>query len=167
MTKFLVAERFTSPEGEGIYTGTMMRFIRFAGCSVGKSVCAACDTDFERAMPWRGGGEFTDGELAEWIGEYPHVEFTGGEPLDRDLEPIVIAVQERYGPGTLFHVQTSGTIDLPPWCLQDYTWVCVSPKPGWREDVVQIADEVKVIMPGLGVLRNGVCEGWPSLQDAL
>ena len=31
-----IAEIFVAPQGEGIYTGTMMMFIRTAGCSVGK-----------------------------------------------------------------------------------------------------------------------------------
>lgn len=31
-----VSEVFNSPQGEGVYTGTMMTFIRLAGCSVGK-----------------------------------------------------------------------------------------------------------------------------------
>ncbi|SRR6266403_126180 len=38
MKKFPIAERFTSPQGEGLYAGTLMYFIRFAGCSVGKKL---------------------------------------------------------------------------------------------------------------------------------
>lgn len=42
--KYPIAERFTSLQGEGLYTGTQMHFIRFAGCSVGKKL-----TNEERA----------------------------------------------------------------------------------------------------------------------
>ena len=38
MKKYPIAEIFTSPQGEGLYTGTLMTFIRFAGCSVGKKM---------------------------------------------------------------------------------------------------------------------------------
>lgn len=38
MKKFPIAERFISPQGEGLYAGTLMYFIRFAGCSVGKKL---------------------------------------------------------------------------------------------------------------------------------
>src|SRR4051812_2738266 len=31
-----ISEIFTSPQGEGLYTGMMMTFIRLAGCSVGR-----------------------------------------------------------------------------------------------------------------------------------
>lgn len=34
--KYPISEIFTSPQGEGIYTGFMMTFIRLSGCSVGK-----------------------------------------------------------------------------------------------------------------------------------
>lgn len=38
--KYPVAEYFTSPQGEGVYTGTLMTFIRLAGCTVGKHLPA-------------------------------------------------------------------------------------------------------------------------------
>lgn len=34
--KYPISEIFTSPQGEGMYTGMMMTFIRLSGCSVGK-----------------------------------------------------------------------------------------------------------------------------------
>lgn len=38
MKKYPIAEIFNSPQGEGLYAGTMMTFIRTAGCSVGKKL---------------------------------------------------------------------------------------------------------------------------------
>jgi 7-carboxy-7-deazaguanine synthase len=160
MHKYLVAERFASIQGEGLYSGTPMKFIRFVGCSVGKKICHACDTSFEQILPWRGGGEYTPEELLEWAGEYQHVCLTGGEPLDQDLQPLLAVGQPGKG-GPLFHVETSGTKtiqDLP----EGKVWVCVSPKPGFLEESIDAADEVKVIVPGLG---SG--PGWPTLADAL
>ena len=39
--KYPIAETFCSPQGEGLWTGTLMHFIRFAGCSVGKKLTMA------------------------------------------------------------------------------------------------------------------------------
>ena len=85
--KYPVVERFKSLQGEGMYAGTPMAFIRFVGCSVGKKTCAFCDTDFVEPLTWRGGGEYTEDELLEWAQPYRHICLTGGEPLDQDLEP--------------------------------------------------------------------------------
>lgn len=184
-TRFPFAERFKAPQGEGLYAGTMMAFARTVGCSVGQTICTACDTDFDRMRPDLGGGLYTPKEIAEWAGDCAHVCLTGGEPLDRDIRPILFDVAPR-----LVHIETSGT--KKPWWLDPLwhegsirpagvhaigieeehrrtvwselpLWVCVSPKPGYLEEmVVDIADEVKVIIGGLG---EG--PGWPSIEDAL
>jgi organic radical activating enzyme len=36
--KYPISEIFTAPQGEGLWAGTLMTFIRFAGCNVGKSI---------------------------------------------------------------------------------------------------------------------------------
>lgn len=164
--KYQVAERFKSVQGEGVFSGTPMAFIRFVGCSVGKKICQHCDTDFERTLPWRGGGSFTERDLWIWAHPYRHICLTGGEPFDQDLLPIF----EDNESADMFHIETSGTRPLPDWWDRFATyagepgrgWLCVSPKPGFLEDTVAVADEIKVIVPGLG---NG--EGWPSLEDAI
>jgi organic radical activating enzyme len=159
---YLISEKFKSLQGEGAYAGTPMAFIRFVGCSVGKKVCHACDTDFEVAHNWRGGGSFEADELMAWVNEYDHVCLTGGEPLDQDL----LGIFEASHVGRTFHIETSGTKPVDHLFQQGVhrsrVWLCVSPKPGYDEEVVLEADEVKVIVPGLG---SG--PGWPTLDDAL
>jgi 7-carboxy-7-deazaguanine synthase len=159
---YQISEKFKSLQGEGVYAGTPMAFIRFVGCSVGKKICHACDTDFEQMHNWRGGGEFDQYQLLTWVDDYEHICLTGGEPLDQELDALIQQGQEDY----VFHIETSGTKlfsfyhgvkDAPK-----HLWVCVSPKPGFLEEAVMAADEVKVIVPGLG---SG--PGWPTLQDAL
>ena len=138
--KYLVAEKFKSIQGEGVYTGTPMAFIRFVGCSVGKRICQHCDTDFERTMPWRGGGEFDDRDLAFWFRDHQHVCLTGGEPFDQDLVPLIEVMKNSSvfeDHGKTFHIETSGT-KWPSWSdtsllarfPQGKLWICVSPKPG-------------------------------------
>ena len=161
---YSVAEKFKSIQGEGQFAGTPMAFIRFVGCSVGKKTCHACDTDFDKTLLWRGGGEFHSGTLLDWAGDYEHICLTGGEPLDQDLSELLTLGQEDY----IFHIETSGTIPLGGSAAlaamvdRAKLWVCVSPKPGYLEDVVMAADEVKVIVPGLGSGKD-----WPQLHDAL
>ena len=72
------------------------------------------------------------------------------------------------------HIETSGTVPYdftPVRNLPGYRtvgdsdqklWITVSPKPGYMLENVLSADEVKVIVPGLG---DG--PGWPTLDDAL
>lgn len=182
---YRIAEKFKSPQGEGIYTGTPMAFIRFVGCSVGKTICQHCDTDFDTILNWRGGGEFSDHELIEYVvrrPRYDHVCFTGGEPFDQDLENLIKAFIQL---GVMVHIETSGTKKRPFGELgiqSSMLWTCVSPKPGFLEEVVMSADEVKVIVPGLGDINPKVpshwaiqpfaeCDGqlkrWPDITDAL
>lgn len=181
-TRYALAERFKAPQGEGLYTGTPMAFMRTVGCSVGKQVCTHCDTEFDRMREALGGGVYAPEELATWAKPYRHVCVTGGEPLDRDLRPLLRALGET----TVVHVETSGT-KHPEWLdpkaqprspgehavgmqLDDRLswrwwtlWVTVSPKPGYLPHMVEhVADEVKVILGGLG---DG--PGWPTLEDAV
>jgi 7-carboxy-7-deazaguanine synthase len=198
---YKVAEKFKSVQGEGVYAGTPMAFIRFVGCSVGKRICQHCDTDFDTTMPWRGGGEFDATQLLDWAYPYEHICFTGGEPLDQDLLPIITGEWgDPHGTGyhyepKMFHIETSGTREpvvknLPENFDLDRLWVCVSPKPGFLEKMIRLADEVKVIVLGLGTdesllkLQNEAKKlgrsyhplaydtplgafRWPGLDDAL
>lgn len=195
--KYQIAEKFKSLQGEGVYAGTPMAFIRFVGCTVGKKICQHCDTVFERMLPWQGGGEFSAAELInEWRPPYKHICLTGGEPLDQDLVPLVNAVMnlEASRGDVMIHVETSGTrhmlTDLRAMqggSSDHRSWICVSPKPGFLEEEVLAADEIKVIVPGLGTsesllalakaehMRSGTGHAfshrdtfrWPDINDAL
>lgn len=161
---YALAEKFVAPQGEGLYAGVPMAFLRFVGCSVGQKTCTACDTDFDRMRSDLGGGVHTlDGILA-FAENHEHVCLTGGEPLDRDLSEMVDAL---VAAGHVVHVETSGTRE-PDWLESaidrhaDSFWLTVSPKPGYLAAMIALADEVKVIVGGLG---DG--PGWPTLEDAV
>lgn len=179
--KYPLAERFFAPQGEGLFTGTQMAFMRLVGCSVGQKICTACDTEFDRMRPDLGGGSYDVEELLAWAQPCRHVCLTGGEPLDRDLRDLLFGAED-YGDENFdtmqCHIETSGTI-RPDWLgsrvahghiIRDGAgrhhpvdlWLTVSPKPGYRQDMITQADEVKVILGGLG---DG--PGWPTLDDAL
>jgi organic radical activating enzyme len=179
---YQVAERFKSIQGEGLFTGTPMAFIRFVGCSVGKKICTHCDTDFEKPLGWLGGGEYSADDLAMWSLPHDHICLTGGEPFDQDLEELATALYWKQ-----FHIETSGTKEIPSsWKNRFEAHICVSPKPGFIEEVVLAASEVKVIVPGLGTeeglkalqtigrgleLASPLIDRdnfrWPDLNDAL
>lgn len=55
--KYPIAEQFTSPQGEGAWTGTLMTFVRLAGCSVGKKLTEIERSDWRAKVPFAGKGE--------------------------------------------------------------------------------------------------------------
>ncbi len=160
--KYPIAEIFTSLQGEGLYTGTMMTFIRLAGCSVGKprkgensaeglpeyiESCRTwdgrpflCDTDFRTKEVL--GPE----QILEHVGQgVERICLTGGEPLNHDLEPLVVQAAEG---GLTVHVETSGTVELPDWAfdLIPRPWITASPKYGMLPAVLGRADEIKLLV---------------------
>jgi organic radical activating enzyme len=164
---YQVAETFRSVQGEGIHSGTLMQFIRFVGCSVGKTICTHCDTDFKQMYRWKGGGEFSEEQLSNLAEGVNDICLTGGEPFNQDLTNLLPWLGHKR-----VHIETSGTVPFSypkgrygfrtVGSSEQKLWITCSPKPGYLEDVVMDADEVKVIVPGLG---DG--PGWPSLEDAL
>ena len=169
--RYPVAEKFKSIQGEGRFTGVPMAFIRLVGCSVGKGICTYCDTDFDVINKSIGGGKFTAEQLCEWAGDYRHICITGGEPLDRDIKPLIDFLLYRDSrPNNrtrpirqrIVHIETSGS-----WFDEDVlntegVWGCVSPKPGWLNSVIHKADEIKVIYNGLAD-----DDGWPTVKRAI
>jgi len=158
--KYPLAERFKSIQGEGLYTGAPMAFIRLVGCSVGQGVCTHCDTAFDKPYPELGGGLYDPTELATWSLPYDTICLTGGEPLDRSLKPLVDAAHEE---GIVVHVETSGTVKYDPQRHGSLNWITVSPKPGYLPFMIEMANEVKVILGGLGDDPTG----WPSVEQAV
>lgn len=162
-TKYPLAERFKSVQGEGLFTGTPMAFLRFVGCSVGKDVCTACDTDFTHMNKELGGGLYTAEEIVEWAGDYKHFCLTGGEPLDRDISELVHRLRCRG----MVHIETSGTVmpkGFDPVIYSD-VWLTVSPKPGFLNQMINAANELKVIYGGLG--ENNAYNEWPCTKHAV
>lgn len=114
---YRVNEIFHSIQGEGYHTGTPATFIRLQGCPVG---CEWCDTKYT----WGAGGErMTGNTIVEKCIEQ-HVVITGGEPLMKDLDDILVDLHKRRH---YTQIETSGYCDYkgelrPRWL----TW---SPKP--------------------------------------
>jgi 7-carboxy-7-deazaguanine synthase len=162
-----VAEHFHSPQGEGLYTGTPMHFIRLAGCSVGRHPDMPDvreemrGTDFpilktERpawlchtydGRPFWCDTDFSlhkkilvDDLLDQTWERY--ICLTGGEPLNYDLTYLV---HEAYKRGIQVNIETSGTIllDLFHGCP---VWVAVSPKVNYLPEMIRRASEIKLLV---------------------
>lgn len=162
MTLVPLAEHFHSLQGEGAWQGLPMHFLRFPGCSVGRSASTQqgslipilqsgalakqccdfsgqhfwCDTDFDSH-----GNEYLERLVSE---TFEHtVCFSGGEPLIHQDSPWYHELLKAFQRASVdIHIETSGTI-LP---LDDYDFLTVSPKKGWRYDVIALADQVKFLI---------------------
>jgi organic radical activating enzyme len=164
--KIPLAEHFHSLQGEGLYVGTPMHFLRLPGCTVGHLevggagpilptgrrawLCHThdhrpfwCDTDFNKHSE-----EELDTLLQETF--EGHVCLTGGEPLAHPTLVREIEKQVRLSRRAL-HIETSGTI---PHRFANETWVSVSPKFGCLDEMLFRANELKLLVDQNFDLRN-------------
>ena len=164
-----LAEHFHSLQGEGLYVGTPMHFVRLAGCSVGWSparmakeqpnsilpilktgkqawLCHAydgtpflCDTDFNK---------YENTTVEKMVSQTfeQHLCLSGGEPLIHQdvVREFFVACSAKK---IQLHIETSGTILLDPLPFS-YTpaWITVSPKQDFLEDMINMADELKILV---------------------
>jgi len=117
-----IADKFTSLQSEGFWTGTQSTFIRFAGCP--PPHCEGCDTDFTAKE------HLTAEQIVEYVLQtgIPHVVLTGGEPLMHDLTPIVEPLFDSRQVD-MIEIETSGKealrLNTRRW---HKIWITVSPK---------------------------------------
>lgn len=141
---YSVNEIFYSLQGEGLWSGTPMVFVRFSGCNLS---CPFCDTDFSFGKKMSAEDILAEAEKVG--GECRRVVFTGGEPslqLDKKI------IKDFHDHGYLIHIETNGTHKLP----EGIDWVTVSPKKDWQEDgdvLLEKADEIKLVYTGQDVSR--------------
>lgn len=112
-----VVEKFVSVNGEGLASGRLAAFIRFAGCNLD---CAYCDTQ------WANGSSAQDEaqhmsvhEIVEWVrrSDVSAVTLTGGEPLLQPELPVLadalLAVEDPHP--LRVEIETNGSCDLLPY----------------------------------------------------
>ena len=153
---YRVNEIFYSLQGEGLWTGTPMVFVRLSGCNLR---CAFCDTSHQDGVPMSA-GDILD-KVREVGGACRIICLTGGEPLlqaDEDLlDTFSLA-------GYRVHVETNGTFPLP----RGIDWVTFSPKLDFDANGtvrLEHADEVKVVFRRASsqadiLLREAQVEQW-------
>jgi len=122
---FPVSEIFgPTLQGEGIHSGRVATFIRFAGCD---SNCEWCDTKY--AWKTEGSPMMTSNQIVSETLEKMHdnqrlVILTGGNPALYDLGGIIGSLHRL---GIEVHVETQGTV-FPAW-LGKSDFISFSPKP--------------------------------------
>lgn len=152
---YSVHEIFPTLQGEGVNTGRLAVFCRFAGCNLwsgreadrSDAICRFCDTEFV-GTSGPGGAKFTSpGDLAAALAarwpagsdSAPFVVLTGGEPL---LQVDVALITALHHDGFEIAVETNGTRPAPP----GLDWICVSPKAG-APLALSAGDELKLVYP--------------------
>jgi 7-carboxy-7-deazaguanine synthase len=150
---YTVKEIFKTLQGEGVHTGRVAVFCRFAGCNLwsgreqdrATAQCQFCDTDFVDGTKYKTAKALVDAVATEWGESVLHrmVVLTGGEPAlqyDKDLRD---EFRKR-----MFYVaiETNGTV--PIRARPD--WICVSPKANTELKVLD-ADELKIVFPQAGI----------------
>ena len=156
-----VREIFYSLQGEGVYQGLPMVFIRLAGCNLIPH-CSYCDTSYS----WNAtdGKEWTIEAILEEVSRLsPHYKswvcITGGEPLWQ-LEELELLVRELKTGGYLVTIETNGSFKPPRWYTIADSWnadmkcpssgVCGTSSETWFRTREQ--DQIKFVVGNLGDL---------------
>lgn len=129
---YRVNEIFESIQGEGSYSGTLVQFVRFAGCNM---KCSFCDTEF---------GKFfirTEEEILNVLrkGASSIVVFTGGEPMLQLDQHLIDYLKDA---GYVIHIETNGSIDI---FLKGIKHIVVSPKDPAKWNVKE-GNDLKVLV---------------------
>lgn len=133
-------------QGEGVLAGIPMVFVRFAGCSVG---CSLCDTDYTRKSKMSASKilvEVCKLQVNGWVW------VTGGEPTDqKNIEEVRLELQRQ---GYKVAIATAGIRPVS----DDWDFISVSPH---SLSFVQRSGDQLNIVPGL----NGLSLEAVSRQD--
>lgn len=135
-------------QGEGTYAGSVVKFLRFAGCNKwsgreedrAKSVCWYCDTDF------RGGDKLTADDIVtrlNALGACRRVVLSGGEPslqIDEALLKALIAADYEL------HIETNGSRDIGELAGL-FTHITCSPKQPRDLTLLEYAHDLKLLWP--------------------
>jgi 7-carboxy-7-deazaguanine synthase len=100
-----VSEIFHSIQGEGIYMGLPMSFIRVTGCNL---KCKWCDTKYA----YTEGFELSLNDIIERLRAYPcnNVCLTGGEPMIQKEMPVLVKLLIKNG--FTVYLETNGSVFL-------------------------------------------------------
>ena len=105
-----VIEKFVSINGEGLKSGELATFIRFAGCNLR---CPYCDTKYSYENPKY--EDLTVDELINYVvnANVKNVTLTGGEPLlVNGIDKLINELSKR---GFRIEIETNGSVDIKPY----------------------------------------------------
>ncbi len=148
----LVAETFTSFQGEGPSAGQPAAFIRLSRCNL---TCSWCDTpytwDWSRFRPDVEARRLPVGDLANWVLAQPTalVVITGGEPLLQQAALLPLA-NRLVQAGRRVEIETNGTIAPASELVSVVTRFNVSPKLSGSG----VPDERRLVPAALATLAS-------------
>lgn len=125
----LIAETFTSFQGEGPLTGQRCAFCRFSRCNL---TCSWCDTkytwDWSQYQPTEVSNRVPVPDLVNWVTErdVDLLVITGGEPMLQ--QPAMTALAAGVGEDVRIQVETNGTQAPSPELVDLVDLWVVSPK---------------------------------------
>jgi len=149
MKKYAIKSIFgPTIQGEGSMAGTVVCFVRFAGCNRwsglekdrAKSVCSFCDTDF------RGGEKLTKEEIVErlaLISRSQYIVLSGGEPtlqIDEELLSHLMMA------GFKLCMETNGSKDIGN-LRSFFHHITMSPKQSMEDSKLKGCDDLKLLYP--------------------
>lgn len=180
-TTLTLAEDFHSYQGEGLFTGTPMHFIRTAGCNVGVNPVTDARVHYElgkegdfpmlktgrhafRCHTHDGRGFWCDTDFQHGVVTSireiidntweSHICITGGEPL-LHAEKLNELIRLAGMTDIRIHIETSGTIEWYPYAGRHNgvrPWITVCPKQQYIPSMLEAADEIKLLVdPGLDI----------------
>lgn len=124
-----VSESFLSLQGEGLYAGVPMVFIRLQGCNLYPDrVCRWCDTRYAQGSDAE---SITLEEVINKVQSYKELRWvciTGGEPL-LQVNEVGRLVQSLRTLGYSVEIETNGTLPRPNWykhCFWSVDYKCPS-----------------------------------------
>lgn len=149
MSKYSVKSIFgPTIQGEGSFSGTPVKFLRFAGCnkwnglavSKPSAMCHFCDTDF------RDGSLMTAEQIVEnlnKLGEIKVVVISGGEPtLQIDSFLLDKLKKNNYS----IHLETNGSNSLDDM-IDYFDHITMSPKQPRDETRLERCHDLKILWP--------------------
>lgn len=123
MSRFEVAEKFVSINGEGVKAGELAVFLRFCGCNLN---CGYCDTRWANSKAVKP-EIMTAEELVDYVKStgVKNVTLTGGEPLlQGDMARLITLLGKN---GAEVEIETNGSISLKEFAK-------IQPRPAFTAD---------------------------------
>ena len=123
MSRFEVAEKFVSINGEGTKAGELAVFLRFCKCNLN---CGYCDTRWANSPDLKP-QLMTAEELVEYVKStgVKNVTLTGGEPLlQKDIAELLTLLGES---GAEVEIETNGSISIKELAK-------INPRPAFTAD---------------------------------
>lgn len=157
-----VIEIFNSIDGEvnSLGQGHPFTFIRLAGCNLS---CSYCDTSHSQKQSE--GREMTLEEIMSEVEKIgcPFILITGGEPLLRlgDLRQLVLVLKKNH---YIIHIETNGTIPIPPGLFQEVDCWKIDYKLQYKELTEKAWEHNRTLMRKQDWLKIPVWDGESVLE---